>query len=62
MDNGILMCLDGQTGAEQYRERIGGNCNSTPIASDGRIYLSNKDGTTFVVKAGPQYKLLATNE
>jgi outer membrane protein assembly factor BamB len=62
MDNGILTCLDGQIGAEQYRERIGGNFNSTPIASDGRIYLSNNDGSTFVVKAGPQYKLLATND
>jgi len=62
MDNGILACLDGKTGAEQYRERLGGNCNSTPIASDGRIYVSNNDGTTFVVKSGPQYELLATND
>src|SRR5439155_18994756 len=62
MDNGILMCLDGKTGAESYRERLGGNWNSTPIASDGRIYVSNNDGTTFVVKAGPQYELLATND
>src|SRR5262245_1654120 len=62
MDNGILACLDGTTGAEQYRERLGGNWNSTPIASDGRIYLSNNDGTTYVVRAGPQYELLATNE
>ena len=62
MDNGILTCLDGKTGAEQYRERLGGNCNSTPIASDGRIYLSNNDGKTFVAKAGPEFELLATND
>ncbi len=62
MDNGILMCLDGQTGADVYRERLGGNCNSTPIASDGRIYLSNNDGKTFVVKAGTKFELLATND
>lgn len=62
MDNGVLICLDGKTGTEQYRERLGGNCNSTPIASDGRIYLSNNDGTTFVVKAGTKFELLATNE
>ncbi len=62
MDNGVLVCLDGQTGAEHYRQRLGGNCNSTPVASDGRIYVSNNDGQTFVVKAGSEFKLLATND
>ena len=62
MDNGILMCLAGQTGAEVYRERLGGNCNSTPLASDGRIYVSNNDGKTFVVRAGAPFELLETND
>ena len=62
MDNGVLTCLDEKTGVEQYRERLGGNCNSSPIASDGRIYLSNNDGKTFVVRAGALFKLLAIND
>ena len=62
MDNGVLVCLDGKTGKELYRERLGGGCNSSPIASDGRIYLSDNDGTTFVVKAGREFELLATNQ
>jgi len=62
MDNGVLVCLDGKTGAEHYRKRLGGNCNSTPIASSGRIYLGNNDGQVFVVQAGVDFKLLATNE
>lgn len=62
MDNGVLTCLDGKTGSEQYRKRLGGNCNSSPIASDGRIYLSNNDGKTFVVRAGRNFELLATND
>ena len=62
MDNGVLTCLDGQTGKEHYRERLGGNCNSTPVASDGRIFVSNNDGTTFVVQAGEEFELLSTNE
>ena len=62
MDNGVLTCLDGQTGKEHHRERLGGDCNSSPIASDGRIYVSNNDGTTFVVKAGKNFELLSTNE
>ena len=32
------------------------------MASDGRIYLSNNDGQTFVVKAGTKFELLATND
>ena len=62
MDNGVLTCLDGKTGTEQYRERLGGNCNSSPIASDGKIYLSNNDGKTFVARAGTAFELLATND
>lgn len=62
MDNGVLGCLDGETGTERYRERLSGNCNSSPIACDGRIYLSNNDDRTFLVRAGPAFELLATNE
>ena len=61
MDNGVLVCLDGKTGEEIYRERLGGACNSSPIASDGQVYLSDNDGKTFVVKAGREFKVLATN-
>jgi outer membrane protein assembly factor BamB len=61
MDNCVLACLDGKTGKEIYRQRLGGACNSSPIANDGRIYLSNNDGTTFIVKAGREFELLGTN-
>ena len=61
MDNGILVCLDGKTGEELYRKRLSGACNSSPIAGDGRVYLSNTEGTTFVVKAVREFELLATN-
>jgi outer membrane protein assembly factor BamB len=62
MDKGVLVCLDGKTGKEHYRERLGGECNSSPIAGDGHVYLSNNDGTTFVVEAGKEFKLLGTNK
>lgn len=60
-DNGVLVCLDGKTGKEHYRQRLGGACNSSPVAANGRVYCSNNDGATFVVKAGPRFELLATN-
>jgi outer membrane protein assembly factor BamB len=61
MDNGVLVCLDGKTGEELYRERLGTACNSSPVAGDGHIFLSDNDGKTFVVKAGREFHLLATN-
>ncbi len=64
-NNGILDCYELATGAEVYRQRIshaGGGFTASPVAADGRIYLSGEDGEIFVVKAGPQYELLAKNE
>lgn len=61
LDNGVLACLDGKTGKELYRERLGGPCNSSPIGAGGRVYLSDNDGATYVVKAGSKFGLLATN-
>lgn len=61
MDNGVLVCFEGSTGKELYRQRLGGACNSSPVAGDGKIYLSNNAGATFVVKAGREFELLGSN-
>jgi hypothetical protein len=61
LDNGVLVCLDGNNGDELYRERLGKAANSSPIACDGRIYLSDNNGDTYVVEAGRKFSLLATN-
>src|SRR5262249_11363096 len=62
MDNGVLVCLDGKTGKEIYRKRVGGAANSSPIGSGGHVYLSDNDGATYVIKAGPQFQLVAINQ
>jgi outer membrane protein assembly factor BamB len=62
MDNGVLSCIDGQSGAEYYRHRLGGECNSSPIANNGRIYVSNNQGQTFVIRAGKDFELLSSNQ
>jgi hypothetical protein len=38
-----------------------GTYSSSPVLADGRIYATNEDGTTVVVKAGPQFEILAEN-
>jgi outer membrane protein assembly factor BamB len=63
-NQGILDCYELSTGKEIYRQRLahqGGGFSASPVAADGRIYLSSEDGDVFVVKAGKDFALLATN-
>jgi outer membrane protein assembly factor BamB len=58
---GVFDAYDLATGSEIYRERIphqGSGFSASPVASDGRIYLSSEDGDIFVVQTGRAFKLL----
>jgi outer membrane protein assembly factor BamB len=61
--NGVLTVYDVRTGQRVYQQRVGpgGSFSASPVAADGKLYLSSEDGDVFVVKAGPTYELLATN-
>lgn len=61
-DKGIMTCLDIHSGEVHWTSRLGGNFSSSPLFADGRIYVSNRDGATFVIKPGKDYELLATNQ
>lgn len=61
-DGGIATCLDAKTGAEVWRERVGGNFSASPLYAEGRVYFFNEEGKTIVVEAGRQFKILAQNE
>ena len=63
-NNGVLDAYNLQTGEEVYRQRlplIGSGFSASPVAADGKIYLSNEDGEMLVVSAGPAFKHIATN-
>jgi outer membrane protein assembly factor BamB len=62
-DRGIVYVLDAKTGQEVYGgQRIKpGTYSSSPILADGKIYITNEDGLTTVLKAGPQFEILAEN-
>ncbi len=61
-DNGVFTCLEAHTGREHYRERLSGNFSSSPMFADGRIYLANREGATYVVSPGKSFKLLSENK
>ena len=62
-DNGTMWCLDAKTGAELYAgQRIKtGTYSGSPVLADGKIYVTNEEGVTTVVAAGPKFEVLAEN-
>lgn len=63
-NNGTFDAYDLKTGNELYRQRlatVGSGFSASPVAADGRIYLSNEDGEILVVAAGDKFNLLGTN-
>jgi outer membrane protein assembly factor BamB len=63
-NNGVFDAYDVQTGQEIYRQRLphlGSGFSASPVAADGRIYLSNEDGEILVIAAGREFRHVATN-
>jgi outer membrane protein assembly factor BamB len=61
--SGLLNCLDAKTGKQVYRERLPGGrgFTSSPWACQGKIFCLDDAGQTFVVQAGPEFKVLGKN-
>jgi outer membrane protein assembly factor BamB len=63
-DRGLVTCLDARTGEVKYegaRVPKPATFSASPVAFDGKLLLTSEDGDTFVIKAGPQHEVLATN-
>jgi outer membrane protein assembly factor BamB len=60
-DNGVLSAYDAKTGENIYQQRLPTSFSASPVAADGKLYLSSEDGDVFVVKAGRQYELISRN-
>jgi outer membrane protein assembly factor BamB len=60
---GVLHCWELATGKEIYAERLEGvSTSASPIATaDGQLYFASA-GKSHVVKAGPTFEVLATND
>jgi len=63
-DRGILWCLDAKTGEEIWGgQRIkSATYSSSPVLADGKIYVTNEDGLTTVIKTGSKFEVLAEND
>ncbi len=61
-DKGVLAVYDLRTGERIYQQRVAtGFLSASPVAVDGRLYLTSEEGEIYVVRAGREFALLATN-
>ena len=64
-NNGVFDAYDLASGDEIYRQRIakvGNGFSASPVAADGKIYLSNEDGDMVVLEAGRTFRQVAEND
>lgn len=61
--NGVIVtALDPETGEHAKTGRIAGlegNCYSSPVAADGKIFVISEDGSAAVIKANAQWETLS---
>jgi outer membrane protein assembly factor BamB len=63
-NDALLTCLNAKTGAVILdRERLGalGTLYASPVAADGRIYITDRNGTTMVLQHADKLEVLSVN-
>ena len=61
----IVTSLHATTGKTMWQGRLGvatrEGFSASPVAVDGKIFFTNDEGDTFVLRAGPTFELLHVN-
>lgn len=62
--NGVISCIDAKTGKAHYAAtRVPGlrEIYASPIAAGGYVFLTDRSGTTVVIKDAEDFEVVATN-
>ncbi len=58
--NGIVVCLNAETGAVVYEERLPpGAYTASPVGGDGKLYLANEEGDVLTIRSGKEFAVLS---
>ena len=61
----VVTSFEAKTGKVLFQGRLGNapreGFSASPVTVDGKIFFTNDDGETFVLKAGPEFELLHVN-
>ncbi len=62
-NGGLVTCYDAKTGKQLYHERVpsAGSFWASPWSSDGKVFCLDEGGTTHVLQAGSDFKVLGKN-
>src|SRR6185436_14268651 len=62
---GIATCYAAKTGKLIWQDRLTEtrreSFSASPVGVDEKVFFTSDDGETFVLKAGPEFKLLRVN-
>ena len=59
---GVLACYDAKTGEKLWSQELGGSFYASPVFADGKVYVTDMTGKTYIVKATRDYQLIGTPE
>jgi len=61
----VASCYEARTGKLMWQGRLGEaqreSFSASPVGVDGKVFITNDAGETFVLKAGPEFQLLRVN-
>ena len=59
--NGTVVCFDAATGKEIYNAKLGKTKSfvAAPVASDGKLYIVDEQGTVYIIQDGDTFKQIA---
>jgi len=60
-NDGVVSCVDAETGEAKWAERAGGEYSASLLTANGLVYFFDEEGLTTVVKAAPEYEVVAEN-
>ena len=61
-DRGMLLCIQGETGAIVWSERLRSDYGPSLLYAENRIYILSMKGLTCVIEPAREYQQLAVNK
>ena len=56
---GVASCVAADSGAEIWKDRVGGTHVASPVSANGLIYFCSEEGDTTAIKAGDEFEIVA---
>jgi outer membrane protein assembly factor BamB len=55
-------CFEARTGKQMWLHRLGTHHSASPVSAGDYLYFPADDGSTYVLRAGPKFEIVAQND